>query len=164
MSPTSTRSALIAFAFVALFIIAALAIVPDSSEAELWPKGVRGYIRDNVGNPVADAPVTINIRWAVGDTIRATYTATAGSDGFYSRSVLGADWDIGDRIEVIATNPSNSDQEDASAVADASALQNIDVTFPYEIPEFGIGLWGLVAAGGAIAAVGVALLVFWKRK
>ena len=160
-----TLSVLSGLFTVSLFVLAALTIVADDSEAATWPLNVRGYIRDNVGNPVQNAPVTINIRWAYdNDIIRATYTATAGTDGLYSRSIMAADWDIGDLIEVIATNPLNSDQESASEVAENTAVQNIDVTFPYEIPEFGIGFWGLVAAGFAVAAVGVALLVFWKRK
>ncbi|MCU0853221.1 MAG: hypothetical protein MUC90_08240 [Thermoplasmata archaeon] len=158
-------SALSALFVVSLFVIGALAIVADNSEASLFPKNVRGYVRDNVGNPVQNAPVTINVRWAFdNDIIRATYTTTAGTDGLYSKSVLGADWDVGDLIEVIATNPLNSDQEDNSAIADNTAMQYIDVTFPYEIPEFGIGFLGMLAAGIAVAAVGVALFVFWKRK
>jgi hypothetical protein len=158
-------SAVSALFVVSLFVLGALALVADNSEAALFPKNVRGYVKDNVGNPVQNAPVTINIRWAYdNDIIRATYTATTGTDGLYSKSVLGADWDVGDLIEVIATNPHNSDQEDNSALADNTAMQYIDVTFPYEIPEFGIGFLGLVLAGAAAAAVGVALLVFWKRK
>jgi hypothetical protein len=153
---TLALSMTVAVSIVAMFLLA------QSANAALWPKNVRGTVWDNTGRPVPDTPITINILRQSDNSIRATYTATTNSEGFYSKSVLAADWDAGDTIQVIATH--GADQRSNSSIANANPVQYVNVTFPYEIPEFGPGLMGILASGAAIMGVGVALLAFWKRK
>lgn len=155
------RSGLVV-AIAAVVLVIAVFMLANVANAALWPKNVRGWIRDNEGNPVNGASVTINIRWESDDTIRSTYTATSGSDGFYSKSVLASDWDEGDTIQVIATYKSS--QQSNETVADANPVQFVNVTYPFAIPEFGPSFVGLIAAGAAIGGVAVALLVYFKRK
>jgi hypothetical protein len=159
---SNRRHITLAVAFVTVLAVIGVLLTAHSASAYLWPKNVRGWVWDDHGNPVKDIPVTINVRWASDDSIRSTYTATTSSVGFYSKSVLGADWDPGDSIEVIATY--GGDQRANTTTANLNPIQFVNVTFPYEIPEFGPSLLGLVAAGGSIGVVGVVLLVAWKRK
>lgn len=156
------RQITLAFIATVTVVIVGLLLMSQSTSAYLWPKNVRGYVWDNAGRPVPDTPITINILWESNNSVRATYTATTDSIGFYSKSVIASDWDPGDKIQVIATHA--GDQRTNTTDATVDALQYVNVTFPYEIPEFGQSWAGIVVAGGAIAAVGVALLIFWKRK
>ena len=141
--------------------IVSMLLLAHSSSAALWPKNVRGTVWDEDGRVVPNTPITINILRQSDNSIRATYTATTNSEGFYSKGVLAADWDVGDTIQVIATHGS---QQSNSSVANDNPLQYVNVTFPFAIPEFGPGLMGILASGAAVVAVGVAFLVFWKRK
>lgn len=133
----------------------------EQGSAETFPKNVRGYVLDSMGTPIPDASVTINIRWALGDTIRATYPTTAGPDGFYSESVFGADWDVGDRIEVIAQHESFFGTN--SVTADVSGIQTVDVTIGIVIPEFG-ALLGTPLTFVSIGLVAIVILSFRARK
>jgi len=137
-------------------------LIANSSSAALWPKDVRGFVWDSVGREVPNVPITINILRQSDNSIRATYTATTNSAGFYSKGVLASDWDIGDKIQVIATH--DGDQRANTTTADANPVQYVNVTFPYEIPQFGPGWVGELAAGGLVAVVGIAALTFYKRK
>ncbi len=139
-----------------------MVLMAHTSSAGVWPLNVRGYVWDNKGNPVPNIPVTVNILYQSNGSVRSTWTTTTTSIGFYSKSVDSSGWDTGDTIQVIATH--NSNQQSNSTTATAAAIQYVNVTFPYEIPEFGPGWAGLVAAGGAVAAVGVALTIFLRRK
>jgi hypothetical protein len=163
MPSKSFRKRIIAAAVVSVAIsMVGVMLLSHSANAYIWPKNVRGYIWDSIGRPVPNTPVTINILRQSDSSVRATSSVTAGEDGFYSHSFLGSDWDPGDTIQVIATH--NTDQRTNSTVATVDAIQFVNVTFPYEIPEFGPSWIGLLAAGGSVAVVGIALLVFWKRK
>lgn len=144
----------ITFALVAMFLLS------QSVEAATGPKQVRGYVRDVDGRFIDGIPITINIRWASDNTVRATLTDTSDVDGYYSQTFGPSDWDIGDTIEVIATN--GGDQESNTTLATVLPMQYCNVTFPYAIPEFG-SIIGFVVAGGLIAVVAVAFL-FVKRK
>lgn len=63
----------------------------------------------------------------------------------------GSDWSIGNTIEVIATY--NSNQEINSTIADDSGSQTVNVTFTFEIPQFGdmMGLYIVMIIVGVIA-------------
>lgn len=145
----------VAIALVAMFLLS------QSVEAATGPKQVRGYVRDVDGRFIDEIPITINIRRASDNTVRATLTDTSGVDGYYSQTFGPTDWDIGDTIEVIATN--GGDQESNTTLATVLPMQWCNVTFPYAIPEFG-SIVGFLVAGGLIAAVAVVFLVVKKKK
>jgi hypothetical protein len=157
--------ALISLVLSACFALAMFTLVAsDDASAGDGLKIVRGYVWDKVGRTVEGADVTVNIRWASDDTIRSTLTEATNSDGFYSVSFGMSDWDIGDRIQTIATY--NSIQDDNSTIATNSniwPIQFLNVTFAFEIPQFGSTL-GLVIAGGAVGAVAVVSLVVLRRQ
>lgn len=144
----------LAVALVAMFLVS------YGADAATGPKQVRGYVRDVDGKFIEDIPITFNVRWASDDTVRSTLTDTSDETGYYSVTFGPSDWDIGDRIQVIATHGGN--QESNSTTANSVAFQWCNVTFPYAIPEFG-SMVGFVIAGGLVAAVAAVFLVS-KRK
>lgn len=152
-----------AFALTAALAVAlvAMLLVSYGASAASGPKQVRGYVRDVDGRLIEDIPITINIRWASDDTVRSTLTDTSDGTGYFSVTFGPSDWDIGDRIQVIATHGGN--QESNSTTADSLPFQYCNVTFPYAIPEFG-SIIGFVIAGGLIAAVAVVFLVSKRKK
>jgi len=141
---------MISIAILSISIIA-LIVVSSNASAASGPKVVRGYVWDSVGRTVEDADVTVNIRYAAGDAVRSTLSDTTDSSGFYSVTFGPSDWDIGDRIEVIATY--NAAQESNSTTAIDSPLQYVNVTYSFEIPEFG-SMVGFLASAGIIGIVG----------
>jgi len=145
----------LAVAFVAMFLLS------YGVSAAIGPKQVRGYVRDVNGDLIEGIPITFNIRWASDDTIRSTLTDTSDETGYYSVTFGPSAWDIGDRIQVIATHSGN--QESNSTTANSAAYQWCNVTFPYAIPEFG-SVIGFVIAGGIVAAVATVFLVSKRKK
>jgi hypothetical protein len=141
--------------------IVAMVLVSYGVNAATGPKQVRGYARDVDGRLIQGIPVTINIRWASDDSVRATLAASSDENGYYSVTFEYSQWDIGDRIQVIATHGSN--QVSNSTIADDFPFQYCNVTFPYEIPEFG-SMIGFIIAGGLIAAAAMVFLVSKKKK
>lgn len=141
--------------------IVAMLLVSQGVSAATGPKQVRGYVTDVEGNFVQGIPLTINIRWASDDTVRATISAVSDEDGYFSETFEYSQWDVGDSIQVIATHDGN--QVDESVTATDFPYQWCNVSFNYEIPEFG-SVTGLLIAGGLIAAVAVVLLVSKGRK
>lgn len=139
--------------------MAAWILIAGSGMAETFPKIVRGYVWDSEGRTVESADVTVNIKDG-GSTI-ATYTETTNSAGFYSLTVDPADWDEGNTIETIASFGGN--QESNSTTATSAAIQYVNVTFTFEIPEFG-SMTGLLVAGGLLGAVGVVALVYFRKR
>jgi len=127
------------------------------------PKVVRGYIWDNAGNPLEDADVTVNIR-NPDNSIQSTQSTSSNSAGFYSVIfLLFSEWDDGDTIEVVATWNSNQDSNTTIA-RNGQPVQYVNVSFPFEIDEFGSTELGIVIAGGAVGAIAVVLLVSGRRK
>lgn len=161
-SGISTRTrATFALTMAITFALVAMFLLSQSVEAAIGVKNVRGYVRDIDGNFIEDIPVTINIRRASDNTVRATLTDTTDEIGFFSQTFAPADWDIGDTIEVIATHGGN--QESNTTLAIDFPTQYCNVTFPYAIPEFG-SMIGFAVAGGLIAAVAAVFLVVKKKK
>jgi len=158
-----------AFTLTVAIALVAMFLMSQSAQAATGPKAVKGYVRDVDGNFINDIPITVNIRRASDNTVRATLTDTSkyvevdGEDwnGYYGVTFGPSDWDIGDTIEVIATHGAN--QESNSTVATVIPFQWVNVTFPYAIPEFG-SIVGFLVAGGLIAAVAVVFLVVKKKK
>jgi hypothetical protein len=137
-------------------LLAAMLAVPASVSADApTPKWINGFVMDVMGRHLPNADVSITI-----DT--TTHSEQADSDGFYSLQFQTTEWTIGSVIHIVATY--NSQQAtNESATASAAIVQWMNVTYPYEIPQFGSPL-GLLLAGGFVAAVSIVLLTDKKRK
>jgi hypothetical protein len=142
----------IAVAFVAMLLSASFV------SAGPGPKTVRGYIKDNMGNPVEGASVLVEIV-APDSHVRTSGTDTSISNGLYSVMFGPFDWELGDTLRVTSTY--NSDSRVGSAVANSTPIQYVNITYPYEIPQF--GSWAGFAVAGGILAV-VAVVFVGKRK
>jgi hypothetical protein len=136
-------------------------MVSNVAIAATGPKIVRGYIWDDAGRLVEGAEVTINMLAQSDSSVRATYSETTPATGYYSVTFDMGEWDIGDMIQVIATF--DSKQEPNSTVATSVGPQWVNVSFDFEIPEFGSYL-GLLIAGGAIGIVGIAVVSMKRRR
>jgi hypothetical protein len=151
---------------IALAVTAALLVSywPEpatKSEAQsTYPKPVRGYVWDSEGTLISGADVTVNIKQGV--VIRSTLTDTTDSVGLYAVSFLAADWDVGDTIEVIASFSSQQTPPNSTA-ATSALVQWINVTAPFEIPEFG-SMAGFIVTGGLLGAVAVVALVYFRKR
>jgi hypothetical protein len=156
-----SRSFAIILTTVAFALVASALMVSNSASAATGPKQVKGYIWDNAGRLVEGADVTINMLAQSDLSIRASYSETTPSDGYYSVSFGMSEWDIGDTIQVIATF--NGNQEPNSTAATSTFSQWVNVSFDFEIPEFG-GYLGLLIAGGAIGVVGIAVVSMKRRR
>lgn len=158
---THGRRCAITLMVVAIAAIALMPIFSQSASAATGPKAVRGYIEDSAGNKLEGALVVVNIRYQSDDSLRATDSYTSTSTGYYSITFALDEWDTGDGIEVIATY--DTIQRTNTTTADASAYQDVWVSFLFEIPQFG-SLWGTMIAVGAIGAVGAIFVVHKKRR
>ncbi len=126
------------------------------------PKSVRGYIWDNMGNRVEGAHVLVEIINPGNGQVKISDTFDSDSNGFYSVMFGPFDWEVGDTIKVTATY--NSVPRSNTTSADANAIQFVDVTFPFEIPQMGGGWLGLLVSGGAVAAVALVIMGMPKKK
>jgi hypothetical protein len=158
-----TRSAHFAVVLttVLLALVASALMTSNEALAATGPKAVRGYIWDDHGNLVEGADVTVNILAQSDSSVRATEADTTLADGEYFVTFSLDEWDVDDMIEVIATY--NTVQEPNSTAATVSGLQWVNVSFDFEIPEFGSYL-GLLIAGGAIGIVGIAVVSMKRRR
>ncbi|MBU1158521.1 MAG: hypothetical protein KKE24_04200 [Candidatus Thermoplasmatota archaeon] len=66
---------------------------------------------------------------------------------------------IGHRI----LDPESAQQPPNSTIATSAPYQWVNVSFTFEIPEFG-SYFGLLLAGGAIGAVGIAVVAMKRRR
>jgi hypothetical protein len=160
LSGNSGRAALV-ITMVLTVAIVAMFLVSYGVNAATGPKQVRGHARDVDGRLIQGIPITVNIRLASDDSVRATLTASSDEDGYYSVTFEYTQWDIGDRIQVIATHGANQVTNNTTAID--FPFQWCNVTFPYAIPEFG-SVIGFVVAGGLIAAVAMVFLVSKRKK
>jgi hypothetical protein len=145
---------------VAVFAFAAVAMVLSSGlVSAAGPKVIRGYTWDNAARPLEGTDVVIEV-WTPLSVLRHTESTTTDETGFYSftMSSFDGDWSDGDTFKIIATYSGN--QRTESLLDDGSALQWINVTFPFEIPQFGSLLGFSVAAGG----IGLVAMVFVARR
>jgi len=150
----SKKRAMISIAVLSISIIALIVIASNASAAS-GPKVVRGYILDSVGRTVEGADVTVNIINASTKEVVSTLSETTNATGFYSVTFGPSDWEIGDDIEVIATY--NAAQESNSTTATDYPVQYVNVTYAFEIPEFG-SMVGFLASAGIIGIVGWAAI------
>ena len=148
---------------IAIFAVGML-LGSSIASADLGPKVVRGYIRDNAGNDLQGASVTINIRNISTNALVATLSdPSTDEDGFYSVSFgpPSLNWAPNYKIEVIATYNSAQETNITNALNNVP-VQWVNVTYPYEIPELGSWL-GFAIAGCALGAVAVVILVRKKH-
>jgi hypothetical protein len=145
---------------IAVFAVVAVAMLLSSGYVSAaGPKVIRGYIKDNAANPLEGASVVLEVRTPL-DVLRYTESTTSDETGFYSfiLDTLFGQWADGDTFKIIATYSGN--QKTESALDDGTPMQIIDVTFPFEIPQFGSLLGFSVAAGG----IGLIAMVFVVRR
>jgi len=140
------------------FILTAIALVPEHAAAQGFPKAVIGTVRDNAGTPVQGALVIVKM--FDGLTEKSSHSDTTDSLGRYTTSFGGAEWSLNWRIEASATY--NSQTETSTATCDDAVTQIVDVTFTFEIPEFGT-MVGTIVAGLALGIVAITVL-FRKRQ
>jgi len=123
-------------------------------------KIIDGYVKDSVGRILVGANVVLEV-WTPASVLRFTDSYVADENGYYSFTLSSMDNEFhdGDTFEVTATY--NGNQESVSVVDDLQPHQQIDITYPYEIPQFG----SLLGSGIAAGAVGLVAMVFVvKRK
>lgn len=151
-----------------VFIVAAIFAVgmllsSSVANADLGPKMIIGYVRDNAGNDLVGASVTVNIRDRSTNALISTLSDTTDSDGYYSVTFgpPASQWEPTYKIEVIATYNS-AQQTNTTNALNNHPFQWVNVTYPYEIPELGSWL-GIAIAGCSLGAVAVVLLVRKKH-
>lgn len=146
---------------IAVFAVAAVAMLLASGfVSAAGPKVIRGYTKDSAARPMEGTSVVLEVRTPL-DALRFTDSTLTDENGFYSftLSSFDGDWDDGDTFKIIATYSGNERTE--SLLDDGEPIQWINVTFPFEIPQFGSLLGFGVAAGG----IGLIAMVFVvKRK
>ena len=143
-------------------MVLSVAVLPATTMAASHPKTVRGYVYDQSGRKVANADVTVTMK--DGGTTVSTKTDASDSNGFYTCNFNSPEWNVGNQIVVTATYQSLQATNSTTVYCDDSFLQYENVTFPYEIPELGNGLMGILITGLILGAVAVTVLVLWRRK
>jgi len=157
----TTRSFVHKFASVvivlgAVLFAVALAVPAAVSADAPTPKWINGFVMDITGRHLPNANVSVTID-------STTHSEQADEDGFYSLQFTPTEWTIGHTIQVVATyNEQQAVNDEDNATA--GIVQWVNVTFPYEIPQFGGSSAGLLLAGGFVAAVSLVLLTDRKRK
>ena len=160
MKPAAPCSLTVRTSAVAVMLAAVLVAIPTSN-AGLFPKLVQGYVWDAAGTPLVDADVTVNIR-RPDTSIRATYTDSTDSGGVYSVSFGPGEWELGDTIETISTYLGNQESNTTDPITEEGP-QWVNVSYAFEIPEFGSTV-GLMIAGALIGAVAVVTLVYHRKR
>ena len=144
--------------FLLCSVLASLAVLALSSTVRADPIGgliVMGTVYDSGGLPLEGATVVVtDNRTSASDTMDTL------SGGFYTVTIPGGGgWDIGDRIDVVAT-ASGEVQTYNYSYAPADGEENgmtIDVHFGTAIPQLGSSVGMAVVAGlvGVVAVVAV---------
>jgi hypothetical protein len=149
-------------AAIAVFAVAAVVMLLASGfVSAAGPKVIRGYTKDSVGRVLEGTSVVLEVWTPAPSVLRFTDSMLSDENGFYSftLSSFDGDWDDGDTFTIIATYGGN--QITRSLLDNGTALQWMNMTYPYEIPQFGSLLGFGIAAGG----IGLIAMVFVvKRK
>jgi len=158
----------VSFAVVTVFSLLAMAFFMAQSpnvSAAADPKYVMGYVKDSADRVLVGASIVVNIRdGASNTTVLSSKSATTTGAGFYSVGFLPAEWSVGDIIEVISDYSGNQIKVYSAATLLTLPFNHwANITYPYEIPEFGSTV-GLIIGGVAIGVVGAIFLVVRKRK
>lgn len=158
----------VSFAVVTVFSLLAMAFFMAQSpnvSAATDPKYVLGYVKDSADRVLVGASITVNIRDDATDgTILSSRSDTTDGIGYYSVGFAAGDWNVGDFIEVISDFSGNQIKVYSAATLLTLPFNHwANITYPYEIPEFGSTV-GLIIGGVAIGVVGAIFLVVRKRK
>jgi hypothetical protein len=149
----------------AALVLAALLASTGQTSAGDGSKIIRGWVWDSAYRNVTDASIVVTV-WedSTKTNQRASLADTTDEDGFYSVWFGPSDWYVGDYIEVIATTNGKQTLNNTTATSSVPLpYQYINITYPFEIPEFGSAI-GLILAGCAIGAVATVALVANQRK
>jgi len=130
-APVKALTVIIAVVAVATIIIGGILATSSPVSGGIAPKNIRGYVKDNIGNPLEGANVTVNITRG---PITYTMYDDTNATGFYSVTFTPSEWEEGDFINVTAKYDSNRKNE--STVADLIPFQFVNITFGFVIPEF----------------------------
>jgi len=157
------KSAIAAMSLFAVAFLVASIVAPTGASAApgTFPKIVRGWIWDSAHNPVNNAQVTVQS--VNGTTVLDTNTTTTNAAGWYSVGFNPGKWDtwLGNRFNITATCPSGQERN-FTAVTNA-VFQYLNVTYTFEIPEFGNTV-GLLATAGILGGVAAVAVVCVRRR
>ena len=152
------------FAARALIVVVAFAmvlvLVSNTAMAGTGPKIVQGTVKDSAGTILVGASVLIEIV-RPDNTVRANHTMSTNSSGGYRWTFAISDWEIGDKINVTSDYLGNVANNWTTATI--MPTQWVNITYTYEIPEFG-SMTGLLVAAGAIGLVACVALLWTRRK
>jgi len=147
---------------VALSLMALIAAAPQASAGD-GLKIVRCWIWDDAANNVTGALVVVSII-APDTSVRATDSELSDENGWYSLQFGPSDWYIGDTIRVVCTYSGNQEMEEVAAGSSASSpYQYVNITFPFEIPQFG-SILGTMVTIGAVGMIGAVFVVYSRRR
>jgi len=162
-SRSGLKSTIAAMSLCAIaLLVASMVVVPGASAAPAThPTQIRGYIWDSAHRPVSGAFVTVQS--LNGTTVLDTKTDTTDATGYYAVDFLDGKWDTGPdgNFTIIATCPSGQDGNFRPAV-DRNIIY-LNVTYLFEIPEFGNTV-GLLATAGILGGVAAVAVVCVRRR
>jgi len=156
------RAGTVVLSTVLVLLVLSVAVLPSATMAATHPKTVRGYVYDQDGRKVENAQVTVTMK--DGETIVSTKTDASDSAGFYTCNFAMTDWSVGNKIVVTATYNTLQATNTTTVLCNDEFVQYENVTFPYEIPELGKGLTGILITALIVGAVAIAVLVLMRRK
>lgn len=163
MTSNSLRAGITSFVLVFALSIVSLAMISSGpASAATGPLLVSGYVTDNAGHTMEGVPVTVVSKNA-GTTVK-TLTTTTDADGFYTVTFGGmeGDWDVGFTITSIAQSGATQESETVTIVDETPTLQ-INIQFPFEIPQFG-NVLGFILAAALVGSVAGIMLVHKRPK
>jgi hypothetical protein len=128
---------------------------------------VRGYVYDDHGNNVAGANVTVTMFAGATEGVSKTATSSPSPKGYFSANFPSGEWATGDKIRITAEYKGlqalNGTDTPPVVIVDGNNFYTWkNVTFPYEIPQFG-NMTGLLVSAGLVGMVASVALV-WRRK
>ena len=150
--PRAMRVAVFALAAcIALMSVSSLVSVPAS--AGLGPLPVSGYVKDDAGRVMEGVPVVVACK--NGSTTTSTLSTTTDVYGFYTVTFAYNVWELG--YNLIATATYGSEQVTENITITQEWGEQIDLQFPFEIPQFGTVL-GFLAVAAMVGVLAIFLL------
>ncbi|MCJ7464691.1 MAG: hypothetical protein MUO81_08120 [Thermoplasmata archaeon] len=152
-SSHSIPAAVSGIVVIILLCLIVIVTVPGNSSAASFPKTIFGHVFEgDHSHPLVNAYVVVETKDS-GGTVRQTLTDYTDSAGFYTVSTTD-DWDFVATIDVTVYVPT---QKTVSVADNGGPSQNIEVPFPYAIPQLP-GIGGTLASAvilGLVAVVGL---------
>ena len=150
--PRAMRVAVFALAAsIALLSVSSQVSVPAS--AGMGPLPVSGYVKDDAGRVMEGVPVVVACK--NGSTTTSTLSTTTDVYGFYTVTFAYTVWEIG--YNLIATATYGSEQVSENITITQEWGEQIDLQFPFEIPQFGTVL-GFLAVAAMVGVLAIFLL------